>query len=66
MERRIDRLGERADSQRFRETGNSLEQNVSAGEKADEQPIHHVILSDDASCDLPRDILNQPRVRRRG
>ena len=66
VERRVDRLGERADGQRLRQTRHSLEQNVSAGEKADEQPIDHVVLTDDTPRDLTRNVLNQPRIRRRG
>ena len=65
MERRVDRLGERADGQRLRQTGHALEQNVSAGEKTDEQSVNHVFLTDDAPRDLARDILYQPRIRRR-
>ena len=65
MERRVDRLGERADGQRLRQPGHALEQHVSAGEKTDEQPVDHVVLTDDAPRDLARDILDQPRIRRR-
>ena len=39
---------------------------MSASEEADEKPIHHVVLTDDAPRNLARDILDQPRIRRRG
>src|SRR5215831_4215493 len=64
MERRVDRLGQRAHGQRFRQTGYAFEEDMSAGEKADQQPVDHVVLSHDASRDLPRDVLNESRIRR--
>jgi hypothetical protein len=54
-----DRLGERADRERLRQPGHALEQDVAAGEKADEQTVDHVFLSDDAQRDLAADVLDQ-------
>src|SRR6478672_11876244 len=65
MERRVDRLGERPDGQRFRESGHALEQHVAAGEKTDEKSVNHVFLTDDASRDLARDILYETGISRR-
>ena len=64
--RRVDRLGERAHRERLREAGHALEQHVAAGEKTDEQSVDHVVLTDDASRHLPRDILHESGIRRRG
>src|SRR4029079_874985 len=38
IERRVDRFGERADGERLGESGNTLEEHVTTGEEADEQP----------------------------
>ena len=59
LEGRVDRLGERAHRERLRQSGHALEQHVAAGEKADEQPVDHVVLADDAPRDLARDVLDE-------
>ena len=37
---------------------------MAAGEQADQQPIDHVVLADDAARDLARDVLNEARISR--
>ena len=64
-EARVDRLGERAHGERLGEPRHPLQQYVTTGEKADEQPVDHVILADDAPPDLPRDFLYEAGVGRR-
>ena len=59
----MDRLGERAHRQRLRQSRHALEQDVSAGEQADEQPLDHVLLADDALPDLAHDRLHERHVR---
>jgi hypothetical protein len=66
MEGRVDRLGERAHRERLGEARHALEQHVTAGEKTDQQSIHHVVLTDDAARDLSRHILHESGIRRGG
>jgi hypothetical protein len=37
---------------------------MAAREKTDEEAVDHVLLPHDALRDLPRDVLNEPGVRR--
>jgi hypothetical protein len=64
MERRVDRFSERSNRERLGKTWHALEQDMSAREEADEQPVDHVILPHNATRNLPSDVLYQPRVRR--
>ena len=66
VEGRVDRLGERPHGQRLGQSRHALEQHVAAGEQADQQPVDHVVLADDALGDLTRDFLNELGIRRVG
>ena len=66
LEGRVDRFGERANGQRLRESRHALEQHVSASQEADEQPLDHVFLPDDATPHLTHYALNERHVRLRG
>ena len=48
----VNDLGQGPHGQRLGETGHAFEQDVSAGEQSDQQPLHHDILSHDALGDL--------------
>jgi hypothetical protein len=65
VERRVDGFGQRANGERLRETGHTLEQNVTACEKTDEQAVDHVLLTTDATRHLPRDVLHKSRISSR-
>ena len=39
---------------------------MAAGEQADEQPVDHVFLTDDAQRHLPADVLDQAGIGGRG
>ena len=61
---RLDGMGGAASgevaSRIFIETARKVfEQHVSAGEKTDQQSIDHVVLADDAACDLSSDLLDE-------
>ena len=64
-ERRADGFGERAHGERFRETRHTLEEYVTSGEEADQQPVDHIVLTDDATRDLTRHVLNEAGISRR-
>ena len=49
---RGDRVAQRAHGQRLREAGDTLEQDVTAGEQADQHALDHVALTDDDLADL--------------
>ncbi len=54
MRRKVacDRLGERLHRERLGEAGHALEQDVAAGEQADQQAVDQVALADDDGADL--------------
>ncbi len=62
LKRGADRLRERAHGERLREAGHPFEQHVPASQQADEQPLDHVILPDDASPDLLHHTLDERSV----
>ena len=63
-ERRVDDLGERAHRERLGEAGHALEQDVAAGEQADEQPLDHRVLADDPAGHFLEDALHGQRLGR--
>ena len=48
---------QRLHGQRLRQPGHALEQHVSAGEQADQQPLEHRVLADDHALDLVQRLL---------
>ena len=50
-------VGERLDGQRLGQAGDALEQDVAAGQEADEDPLEHLVLADDDAADLEQDRL---------
>ena len=65
LEGRVDRLGERADGQRLGEAGHALEEDVAAGQQADQQALDHRVLPDDALAQLLRDPFRELAAGRR-
>ena len=53
----------RLDGQRLGEAGHALDQEVAAGDEADEHPLEHLVLSDDDPLDLDERLLEE-RARR--
>ena len=52
-ERRANDLGQRAHGERLGQSRHALQQDVAAGEQADEEPLDHGILPHDAPRRLP-------------
>ena len=48
-------VGEGLDGQRLGQAGDALEEDVAAGQEADEDPLEHPILADDDPSDLEQD-----------
>ena len=52
LEARRDAVGKRPHGERLGQAGDALEQDVSVAEQADEDPLQHVMLSDDDASRL--------------
>ena len=57
-------VGDGLDRQRLREAGNALDQQVPAGEQADEHALEHLVLPGDDALDLEDGALDPRRGRR--
>ena len=57
-ERRVDRFGQSPHGERLRESRNTLEEHVTAGQQAYEESLDHVVLADDAAANLSHDLLD--------
>src|SRR5262249_28436505 len=55
-ERAVERVGERADDQRLGEPGDPLEQDVAAGDEAEQEAAQHLGLTDQDLADLGLEI----------
>ena len=55
----VDRLGEHRDQQRLRQARHPLKQQVAAGKKRDQQPLHNHILADHHSPNSLADVLDE-------
>ena len=59
LERRLDRLGERRDRERFGKSGNALDENVLVAEQGQQQAVDELLLPDDDLADLAADLTEQ-------
>ena len=59
LERAAEHGGGRLDRQRLREAGDALDQQVAAGDEADEHALEHLVLTGDHALDLDQRLLEQ-------